>query len=109
MAAAAPHRHGYDSLTTQIPVFDHRGLIGVSDMGCSELRIAVEYDGDYHRTNRRRYVMDQRKLRRLAALGWIVVRVIAEDDEADILARVGHARRVREAEVSQGASRTLAA
>ncbi|OBF47659.1 hypothetical protein [Mycolicibacterium monacense] len=101
--------NGYDSLTTQIPVFDHRGLIGVSDMGWPELRIAVECDGDYHRTNRRRYVMDQRKLRRLAALGWIVVRVIAEDDEADILARVGHARRVREAEVSQGASRTLAA
>ncbi|KUI23987.1 hypothetical protein AU196_09520 [Mycobacterium sp. IS-1742] len=101
--------NGYDSLITQIPVFDHLGLIGVADMGWPELRIAVEYDGDYHRTSRRRYVMDQRKLRRLAAQGWIVVRVIAEDDEADILSRVERARRIRETEATQGVSRTFAA
>jgi very-short-patch-repair endonuclease len=101
--------NGYNDLTTQIPVFDRQGLIGVADMGWPELRIAVEYDGDYHRTSRRRYVMDQRKLRRLAALGWIVIRVIAEDDEADILARVERARRVREAEAMQGLTRMTAA
>ncbi|WP_197374446.1 hypothetical protein [Mycolicibacterium baixiangningiae] len=101
--------NGYHSLTTQIPVFDREGLIGVADMGWPELRIAVEYDGDYHRTNRRRYVMDQRKLRRLGALGWIVVRVIAEDDEADILARVEQARRRREIELTQTPTRTFAA
>ncbi|KUI39438.1 hypothetical protein [Mycobacterium sp. GA-2829] len=101
--------NGYHSLRTQIPVYDHLGLIGVSDMGWPELRIAIEYDGEYHQTSRRRYVMDQRKLRRLAALGWIVVQVIAEDDEADILARVAAARRVRETEATQGLTRTTAA
>jgi hypothetical protein len=101
--------NGFPPPPTQIPVFDREGLIGVSDMGWPELKIVVEYDGDYHRTNRRRYVMDQRKLRRLAAMGWIVIRVIAEDEEADILARVGQARSVREAELVQVASRSFAA
>lgn len=94
--------NGYDNLITQIPIFDRHGLIGVADMGWPELKIAVEYDGDYHRTDRRRYVMDQRKLRRLEALGWIVIRVIAEDDVADVLARVDRARKLRHTELTQG-------
>ncbi|BBY19589.1 hypothetical protein MLIT_51810 [Mycolicibacterium litorale] len=101
--------NGYDNLITQIPIFDRHGLIGVADMGWPELKIAVEYDGDYHRTDRRRYVMDQRKLRRLEALGWIVIRVIAEDDVADVLARVDRARKLRHTELTQGVSRTFAA
>lgn len=76
-------------------MYDERGLIGVADMGWRHLQIAVEYDGEYHQTNRRRYVMDQRKQRRLEAIGWILVRVIAEDGEADIVARVAEAWRRR--------------
>ena len=101
--------NGFPAPPTQIPVFDHEGLIGVSDMGWPELKVVVEYDGDYHRTSRNRYVKDQRKLRRLAAMGWIVITVIAEDSAADILTRVGHAHSVREAELAQAPSRTFAA
>lgn len=87
--------NGYPKPQTQISVHDARGLIGVADMGWPELEIAVEYDGGYHQTSRKRYVMDQRKQRRLEALGWILIRVIAEDSEADILARVAEAWRRR--------------
>ena len=41
--------------------------------------MAVEYDGDHHRKDRRQYVKDIARLRMLEALGWIVIRVIAED------------------------------
>lgn len=102
---------GYPVPETQIPVYDERGLVGVSDLGWRQLRIAVEYDGDYHRTDRRRYVKDQRKLRRLRALGWEVVQVIAEDSDADVLNRVAQAwpSHGRQIEATQRSTRTLAA
>jgi very-short-patch-repair endonuclease len=57
--------------------------------------VAVEYDGDHHRTDRRQYARDQRRLRRLEELGWIVIRVIAEDKPEDVLRRVRAALRRR--------------
>jgi very-short-patch-repair endonuclease len=47
-----------------------------------------EYDGDQHRTDRRQYVRDQTGLRKLAELGWIVIRVIAEDKPEHVVRRV---------------------
>jgi very-short-patch-repair endonuclease len=73
---------------TQIPVGADRCLIGILDMGWDQYKVAAEYDGDQHRWDRKRYVHDQRRLRRLQGAGWIVVRVIAEDTREDILARV---------------------
>lgn len=86
---------GFPTPTTQIPVHDRRGLIGWLDMGYEELRIALEYDGDHHRRDRRQYVKDQRRLRRLEAAGWIVIRVIAEDSVADVVRRLDCALRRR--------------
>jgi Protein of unknown function (DUF559) len=81
--------------TTQIPVVDGRRLVAVLDMGWEDVKVAVEYDGDHHRTNRAQYVKDQRRMRTLERLGWIVIRVIAEDSEADIVNRVRAAIRRR--------------
>jgi hypothetical protein len=81
--------------TTQIAVFDGRRMVGVLDMGWERFKVAVEYDGDHHRTDRRQYVKDQRRLRTLESLGWIVIRVIAEDRAADVIARVTQALRRR--------------
>jgi hypothetical protein len=81
--------------TTQIPVIDGRRLVAVLDMGWEDIKVAVEYHGDHHRTNRAQYVKDQRRLRTLERLGWIVIRVIAEDSEADIVNRVRGAIRRR--------------
>lgn len=74
--------------TTQIPVHENWHLLGILDMGWEKYKVAVEYDGDHHRTDRRQYVKDQRRLRKLEALGWIIIRVIAEDPPEDVVRRV---------------------
>jgi hypothetical protein len=74
--------------TTQIAVHENWRLVGVLDMGWERYRVAAEYDGEQHRTGRRRYVRDQRRLRKLEELGWIVIRVIAEDKPEDVVRRV---------------------
>jgi hypothetical protein len=74
--------------TTQIPVHENWQLVGVLDMGWEKYKMAVEYDGDHHRTNRRQYAKDQWRLRKLEALGWVVLRVIADDDPGDVVRRV---------------------
>lgn len=74
--------------TTQIPVQQNWRLVCVVDMGWERYKVAVEYDGDHHRANRRQYARDQGRLRKLEELGWIVVRVIAEDKPEDVVRRV---------------------
>jgi hypothetical protein len=74
--------------TTQIPVHENWRVVGLLDMGWEKFGVAAEYDGDHHRTNRRQYVRDQRRLRRMEELGWIVVRVIVEDKPEDVVSRV---------------------
>jgi len=58
------------------------------DMGWEQFKVAAEYDGDQHRTDRSQYVKDIRRIPKLEPRGWIVIRVIAEDHEGDILSRV---------------------
>jgi hypothetical protein len=86
---------GFPSPETQIPVVDDRGIVGVLDMGWRAYAVAAEYDGDQHRSDRRNYVKDQWRLRRMEAAGWTVVRVIKEDRPADVLGRVDEALRKR--------------
>jgi hypothetical protein len=79
---------GLPKPTTQIPVNDGWRPVGVLDMGWEDYMVAAEYDGDQHRSDRRQYVWDQRRLAKLADLGWTVIRVIAEDRRDEILKRV---------------------
>ena len=77
---------------TQIVVRDTRGrIIAKVDMGWEDLKIAVQYDGGHHQTDRVTYVRDQKVNRDLAALRWIVIRVIAEDADADAVGRTAAA------------------
>jgi hypothetical protein len=74
---------------TQVPVRDEFGnVIAYLDMGWEDVKVAVEYDGDQHRSDRRQYTWDIRRLEILELLGWIVIRVVAGDQAADILRRV---------------------
>lgn len=50
--------------------------------------VGVEYDGDHHRSDRRQYVKDIQRLEMLEGLGWLIVRVVAEDHPDDIIRRV---------------------
>jgi len=74
---------------TQIRVCDGFGeAIVYLDMGWEDIKVAVEYDGDQHRSDRSQYVWDVRRLEMLQRLGWIIIRVMAGDHTADIIRRV---------------------
>jgi hypothetical protein len=74
---------------TQIPVLNEFGSpIAYLDMGWEDAKVAVEYEGEQHRTERRQYTWDVRRLEMLERLGWIVIRVVAGDRPAEVVGRV---------------------
>ncbi len=82
------------------PVHDSYGaLTAVLDMGWEDVKLAVEYEGELgappacggHRTDRRQFNRDIRRAEAVAELGWIDVRVTAEDTPRGIIARVSAA------------------
>jgi hypothetical protein len=74
---------------TQIPVLDEFGsAVAYLDMGWEDVKVAVEYDGEQHRTDRRQYIWDVQRLEMLERLGWIVVRAVAGDRPAEVVGRV---------------------
>jgi hypothetical protein len=77
--------------TTQIPVNDGWRGVGVLDMGWEAYMVAAEYDGEQHRTYRRRFVKDIGRLATFQDLGWVVIRVVAEHRPDDIVGRVHEA------------------
>ena len=87
---------GLPTPETQIPVVVHGRIVAVLDTGWEQFKVAAEYDGDHHRTNRRQYVWDRRRLKMLEGLGWIVIQAIVEDRPNDIV------RSVREALQGRG-------
>lgn len=83
MLAGLPRPH------TQIPVCDEFGTtFAYLDMGWEDVKVAVEYDGDQHRSDRRQYSWDVRRSETLQRLGWIVIRVLAGDRPAEVVGRV---------------------
>jgi hypothetical protein len=76
---------------TQIAVYDGGVPVAFIDMGWERIKLGIEYDGDQHRTDRRQYVKDLRRLPMLQEMGWEIIRVIAEDRPAAVLARVREA------------------
>ncbi|WP_040622410.1 hypothetical protein [Mycobacterium parascrofulaceum] len=80
--------------TTQIRVTDGR-LVAYLDMGWEEPMVALEYDGEQHRTDRRQYVKDIRRAETVGSLGWIVIRVINEDRPRVIVQRAREALALR--------------
>jgi hypothetical protein len=80
---------GYPPPQTRIPVYGEYGeLVAVLDMGWEDIKVAVEYEGDHHRTDRRQFNTDIARVDALTELGWIVVRVTVEDVPGGILRRV---------------------
>jgi hypothetical protein len=74
---------------TQIPVRDETGnTIAYLDMGWEDVKVAVEYDGDQHRSDRYQYNWDVRRAETLHRLRWTLIRVVAGDRPADIVRRV---------------------
>ncbi|OBF87962.1 hypothetical protein A5791_18785 [Mycobacterium sp. 852002-51163_SCH5372311] len=83
---------GYPPPQTQIPVYGAYGeLVAVVDMGWENVKIALEYEGDHHRIDRRTFGKDIERYEALPELGWIAIRVTAEHMPGGILARLASA------------------
>ncbi len=87
-------RAGFPRPQTQIVVRNEWGWPeAYLDMGWEDIKVAVEYDGDQHRSSRAQYVRDIRRLEMLdQRYGWLLVRVVAEDRPDDVIRRVYEAR-----------------
>lgn len=82
----------YPRPTTQIPVPRPDGYsMYFLDMGWESIKVAVEYDGEHHREDPDAYRKDIVRAEYLAALGWLVVRVVKGQSTAQILLRVQRA------------------
>ncbi|MCV7410994.1 hypothetical protein AWC05_26695 [Mycobacterium florentinum] len=83
---------GYPRPRTQIPVYgQYSELVAVLDMGWEDIKVGVEYEGDHHRTDRRQFNRDIARYEALTELGWVIVRVTAEDLPGGILFRLSAA------------------
>jgi hypothetical protein len=86
---------GFPRPTTQIPVTALDGTVYYLDMGWEDLMVAAEYDGEHHRLDAWHYKKDVRRREAIDRRGWIVIRVLAGDRRAEIIARVRDAREYR--------------
>jgi len=90
---------GLPEPVTDHDVFDPHGrFVGCVDLAYPHLRVAIEYEGDQHRTNPRQWQRDIEKHEQLADLGWRVIRVSRDHVFAD---PESIARRVRAAIAAQ--------
>jgi very-short-patch-repair endonuclease len=72
-------------------VLDGHRPVAFLDMGWEEFKVAAEYDGDQHRSDRTQYVKDIRRHEAVDDLGWYVVRVVSEDRPRDVIDRIDNA------------------
>lgn len=80
---------GFPRPRTQIPVPGRDGYPKYFlDMGWEDVMLAVEYDGDQHRTSRPQYVWDATRLEYLTGMGWTHIRVLSEHRSCDVIRRV---------------------
>lgn len=78
---------GFPRPTTQLQVTDG-SRVAYLDMGWERPMVALEYDGDQHRSDRRQYVRDIRRAEMVDRLGWHVIKVINEDRPNVVVERV---------------------
>lgn len=83
---------GFPRPQTQIPVLGVDGYPRYYlDMGWEDIKLAVEYDGDQHRTSRLQFVKDVERLEYVIRVGWTHIRVLADHRGPDVIRRVQRA------------------
>jgi hypothetical protein len=60
-------------------VIEDGGWIARPDLSYPQWRIAIEYEGDHHHTDREQWRRDKTRRRLLEDFGWLVIEVIADD------------------------------
>lgn len=64
------------------------------DMGYPEIKLAIEYEGDHHRSSGAQFAEDNRRAAALAAEGWTIIKVSKGSDWAETCRLIGHHLRV---------------
>jgi hypothetical protein len=78
---------------TDVDVYDDAGeFIGCVDLAYRALKIALEYEGDHHRTDKAQWNRDLQKHELLVRAGWRVIRVTAQMVFVDTHVLVGLTR-----------------
>ena len=89
---------GFPEPALNVDVVDDGGaFIGRVDMGWTDLRIALEYDGDHHRTDRGTFVHDRSRRNAFVVEDWLTIHVTAPDVSrpAEFLERLRQAFELR--------------
>ncbi|GAA3939523.1 hypothetical protein [Microbacterium soli] len=87
-------RAGLPEPVLQYEVCEGDRVVARLDLSYPELRIAIEYEGDGHRTDAVQWRRDIQRQRDLEDLGWIVVRLTQQDlrsGSASLVSRIRHA------------------
>lgn len=83
---------GFPRPQTQIPVPGPDGYPKYFlDMGWEDIMLAVEYDGEQHRTSRPQFAWDVERLEYIQRVGWTHIRVLADHRRSDVIDRVRYA------------------
>ncbi|MEJ1088761.1 DUF559 domain-containing protein [Microbacterium sp. Mu-80] len=89
---------GLPEPVVQYQVYDGWRQIARVDLAYPDLKIAIEYEGDGHRTSKKQWRRDIQRQRDLEDRGWIVIRLTQQDlTEADaVIARIRNAIATRQ-------------
>lgn len=73
-------RAGFPEPSLQVAVLDERGRrVGRADMAYPSRRLAIEYEGDHHRSDAAQWASDIARYREFERLGWSTLRVTNRD------------------------------
>lgn len=89
---------GFPHPNVNLELFDARGaFLAMPDLSFPEFMIAIDYEGDHHRTDRIQWEKDIHRVPRLQDAGWHHIRVSGSDlrDSDDFLARLARNLRGR--------------
>lgn len=79
LARLEMHRAGLPEPCLNRDISQDGGWLACPDFSWPRLRVAVEYDGDHHRTDRAQWQRDIARRRLLEAAGWRVIVITADD------------------------------
>ncbi len=84
--------HGLPEPVVHPPVFVQAlGRVIHPDLGYVEQKIAIEYEGEHHRTDARQWAIDIERRQAYESEGWRLIRVTKSMREADVVALVAAA------------------
>ncbi len=91
-------RAGLPSAEANLEIFgSDGGTIAKCDLAFEEFRVAFDYEGDHHRTDKRQWRKDLQRVPRLQDLNWHHIRGSAQDlaDSRELITRLRRVLRER--------------